>query len=135
LLAVLGFFFLGLLHLEPLRRGCPQLGRAAVRGLWAVFVGLPAWLVANPVVRPVGRASAGQLLYLGVLKPARVCPLFWRLLAVAPAVGGRLRGVLAAAAGRDAALARGRDPLRGRQLGPQLPPGPGRDRGPGADPH
>lgn len=80
LLAILGVFFLGLLHVEPLRRGCLRLGRGLIRGLRTVAIDFPTWLVRSPLVRQVAQTWVFQLFLWYILKPAVVCVVLWRLL-------------------------------------------------------
>jgi hypothetical protein len=70
-------FFLGLLHVEGVRRGCVRLGRGAYRLARALFVELPARVLRVPAVRRLLTSWPVQLGYWYVLMPAAVCGLLW----------------------------------------------------------
>jgi hypothetical protein len=74
---VLGLFLLGLLHVEPFRRGC---GQAAVQFghlLRAIFFDLPAGLLNTAVVRTVMASWPFQLFTGYLIKPLIACFLLW----------------------------------------------------------
>ena len=75
--ALLGFFLLALLHVEPIRRGCKQASILMYRLLRGVLIDLPLHLVRLPMIRTVLNSWAFHLFSSFVFKPAMVCALFW----------------------------------------------------------
>jgi hypothetical protein len=73
----LGFFLLGLLHSEALRQHCAQGLALAWRGLHALIVDLPSWLLTRPVLRQVWQSWAFQLSLSFLVKPLGVSALLW----------------------------------------------------------
>ena len=74
---VLGFFFLGLIHLHRLRRGVREAGRLTGRALHAALVVAPRRFLQWEVLRRVGQSWPFLLFQWYILKPLAVCAIIW----------------------------------------------------------
>ncbi len=79
LFLVVSVLLLSLIHSEPLRRRAGQLAWLTWRGLRGLFVELPAWVLARPLVRELWESWPFQLFTSFFFKPLVVCALLFAL--------------------------------------------------------
>lgn len=77
LMIALGFFLLGLLHVESMRRRLLDHVHAVGRGLYKVVVEWPREIIPFETLTAVWRSWAFQLFYWYVLKPLVACLFIW----------------------------------------------------------
>jgi hypothetical protein len=77
--AVLALGIMALVHSAPLREQCRALGRAAMRGLHAVFVRFPVWAMSHAWVKRLFQSWSFHLTYWYVIKPVALCGVAWLL--------------------------------------------------------
>lgn len=75
--ALLSLVFLGCFYSETIRNKCKRLAKTGARGLKAVFVDLPIYLLTMPGLQRLLASWPVQLLYWYVIKPGLVCFAIW----------------------------------------------------------
>lgn len=115
---LLGFFLFGLIHVPAVRSACRDTGLEIYRGLRALFVDLPAWVVGNPALRRLWRSWTFQLVWSYLLKPLFACAFLrlWVPEAFHTAVGAGT-AFLAANFVLNSRLGRGAGEAAGRSVG------------------